>query len=113
MFVLKVNVPNPVVPLPQHQHLVWSLDEIERLKEQILSGNAAGPATRLSDEVEFSFAGEQFLIAFLHLLCRPGLQNRIASVRNRNGEFAAAKQAAILDLAVIGISRVGLDRAVS
>src|SRR5438874_12884744 len=108
MPVLKENVPNPVVPLPHHQHLLWSLDEIERLKKQVLSGNAAGPAARLSDEVKFSFAGEQFLIAFLHLLCRPRLQNRIMRVNDGNGEFAATKQAAILDLTVIGISRVGL-----
>src|SRR6266700_452942 len=77
MLVGESNVADEAVALPQHKNFFGSLDEIEGLEKQVLTGHAAGPAARLGIEGKLALAAQQLIVGFLYLLGGPWLQDRV------------------------------------
>src|ERR1700739_990369 len=50
VLAVEIDTTHLMVALPYHPHLLWGLDERERLKKQCLAGGAAGPTPRLGGE---------------------------------------------------------------
>src|SRR5438132_999929 len=82
MRYVHVDVPHLTVGLMDDQHLLGRLNEIDQLDapEDVEGGNAGRPAPLLGGE--WHAAGEHAVIDLLQALDNPGLQDRIAEVRD-------------------------------
>ncbi len=80
-----------VVALPEDEHFLRRLDEIDRLDEEDLSGHAAGPATRLRNEGKLALAAQELVVGLLHLLGGPGFQDRVLRVHDGYLQLALAE----------------------
>src|SRR6185503_10829635 len=112
MVVGERNATNVLIALPNDVDGGRHLDEIDGLQEQKLPRNATGPAARLSNEVELVRVLQQRVVRLLNLLRRPGLQDRVLGIDDRN-EQRDEYTRTVLDLAIIGIGRVELHGAVA
>src|SRR6516225_2252361 len=113
MVVGEIDAAHEVIALPYHPDFTRRLDEIHGLEKKELAGHAPGPAARLGDKGKRPLAAQHLIVRGLHLLRGPRFQDRILRVHDRGPEFATGKKAAILNLAIIWIVGIGLDRSVS
>src|SRR6516225_9784927 len=113
MVVGEIDAAHEVIALPYHPDFTRRLDEIHGLEKKELAGHAPGPAARLGDKGKRPLAAQHLIVRGLHLLRGPRFQDRILRVHDWGPEFATGKKAAILNLSIIGIVRIGLDRSVS
>src|SRR5260370_32835281 len=88
-------------------------EEIHGLEKKELARHAARPTARLGDKGKRPLAAQYLFVRCLHLLRGPRFQDRILRVHDRGPELPTRKKTAILNLAVIGIVRIGLYRPVS
>src|SRR5262249_9681210 len=102
-----------MIALPYHPYFVRRLEEIHRLEKKELARHAPGPAARLGDKGKGPLAAKHLFVRCLNQLRGPRFQDRVLRVHDRGPELTTRKQTAILDLAVIGIVRIGLNRPVS
>src|SRR5882757_6817836 len=109
MLVGEIDAADHVVALPDHPHLLWHLDEIERLDRiEQLPGDATGPASRLRAERKSPPAAEHLFIRGEHLRRGPGLEDRILGVAQCRRHLTGA-----VEVAVEGMGGILLDGAMA
>src|SRR6516165_8287084 len=113
MLVGEIDAAREMIALPYHPDLLRSLEEIHRLEKKELARHAPRPAARLGGEGNRHLAAQHLFVRCLHMLRGPRFQDWILRVHDRGPELTTRKKTAILNLTVIGIVRIGLNRPVS
>src|SRR5215475_1157659 len=113
MLVGEIDAAHKMITLPYHPYLVRRLEEIQGLEKKELARYAPRPAAGLGGKGNRHLAAQHLFIGCLHLFRGPRFQDRIVRVHDRGPEFTTRKKTAILNLTVIGIVRIGLNRPVS
>src|SRR5215467_14028357 len=113
VLVGEIDATHEMIAFPYHPYFVRRLEEIHGLEKKELARYAPRPAPRLGDKGKRPLAAQHLFVRCLHLLRGPRFQDRILRVHDRGPELTTRTKTAILNLTVIGIIRIGLNRPVS
>src|SRR5215831_14661163 len=113
MLVGEIDAAHEMIALPYYPDFARRLEEIHGLEKKELTRHAPRPAARLGGKGNRHLAAQHLFVRCLHLLRGPRFQDRILRVHDRGPKLPTRKKAAILNLAVIGIIRIGLNRPVT
>src|SRR5215467_11209186 len=113
MLVGEIDAAHEMIALPYHPDFVRRLEEIHGLEKKELARHAPRPAAGLGGKGHRHLTAQHLFIGCLHMLRGPRFQDRIPRVHDRGPELPTPKQTTSLNLAVIGIVWIGLNRPVS